>query len=116
MNVQRLVPLVICGLILAPSSAGPQAPGDAHGPVLGQVSTPLSDGRSLFSGGQRANEGPGDTLVAVDPRTGTTSFSSLQHPRAWHTATVLPDGTVLIFGGLGISGRVLADPERFDPE
>ena len=36
------------------------------------------------------------------------------HPRGWHTATVLPDGTVFILGGVGAKALV-AQAELFDP-
>src|SRR5262249_29686646 len=32
-----------------------------------------------------------------------------------HTATVLPDGTVFIFGGIGNDGKILGKSELFDP-
>jgi hypothetical protein len=35
--------------------------------------------------------------------------------RAWHTATILPDGGVLIMGGRGVTGDLLSSAERFDP-
>ncbi len=42
--------------------------------------------------------------------------NGLQDARAWHTATTLPDGTVLIVGGVDASGRVVETTERFDPD
>src|SRR5205085_1182636 len=44
----------------------------------------------------------------------TALAATLRHPRAWHTATVLPDGNVFIFGGLDAQG-VVAESELFDP-
>ena len=35
--------------------------------------------------------------------------------RNWHTATALPDGRVLIAGGIDAGGHVLSAPEIFDP-
>jgi hypothetical protein len=35
--------------------------------------------------------------------------------RAWHSATVLPDGTVVVMGGLGADGQVIGAVEVFDP-
>ncbi|MGA8367491.1 MAG: RHS repeat-associated core domain-containing protein [Candidatus Acidiferrales bacterium] len=57
------------------------------------------------------------TAAIRDPQTGTTTTlrSGLHEPRAWHTATVLPNGTVLIFGGVGANGHVQAIAELFDP-
>src|SRR5262249_16808260 len=51
-----------------------------------------------------------------DPRTGmTAALTPLEPARAWHTATVLPDGTVLILGGVGPNGQALAEAQRLDP-
>jgi RHS repeat-associated protein len=36
--------------------------------------------------------------------------------RAWHSATVLPDGTVLIFGGIDSSRQPMAEPQILDPQ
>jgi hypothetical protein len=35
--------------------------------------------------------------------------------RAWHTATLLPDGTVLVLGGIDAAGQVIDSAELFDP-
>jgi len=35
--------------------------------------------------------------------------------RAWHTATVLPDGLMLVLGGLGNNKEVVSTAELFDP-
>jgi len=39
----------------------------------------------------------------------------MEMPRAYHSATLLPDGRVLIFGGVGATGNVIGDAEYFDP-
>ena len=109
-----------CGLaflfgILLPSASGPQTAGRASA-ILGQSDTLLPDGRWLRLGGE---SGGGVLAVAeiFDPHSGTSvrPTSGLQHPRAWHSATVLADGSVLILGGVGTDGHVMESIERFDP-
>jgi len=89
----------------------------------GHTATILSDGRVLVAGGT----GPGGTPLAsaevYDPPTGNWSpTGSLSTARSFHTATALGDeisGTsdrrVLVAGGTGPSGTILASTEIYDP-
>lgn len=81
--------------------------------VAGQRATELPDGRWLLTGGQ----GREASAAIWDPATGAAvpARGALQTPRAWHSATLLPDGSVLIVGGLDSRGTVLSAPERFVP-
>jgi N-acetylneuraminic acid mutarotase len=84
------------------------------------TATLLSDGRVLIVGGlqERAAGSQGLASVEVyDPVSGTWSITgSLNSGRAEHTATLLPDGTVLVTGGnAGYSGPALASVEIYDP-
>ena len=79
----------------------------------------LPAGRLLAAGGSRletpwiladpddsATEGPTFASLAVifDPVTGLWSLGpELSEPRVDHSATVLPDGRVLIAGGIGVT-------------
>ncbi len=82
----------------------------------GQSKTLMPDGRWLIIGGETAKGVLGAAAIQ-DSKTGalTRLPSSLLHARAWHTATLLPNGTVLVFGGLGANGRVVSTAEVFDP-
>jgi len=80
----------------------------------------LADGRVLVTGGHSAGErarlGVSDSAEIWEPATGT--FRQLPRPmavaRAGHSATLLPDGRVLIAGGYSTAaGYVFA--EIFDP-
>jgi len=82
--------------------------------------TMLRDGRILICGGT-ANANIGgvlDTAEIYDPAAGTFSRTgTMMQARQGHTATLLPDGTVLIAGGsMNIGFRSeLASAEIYDP-
>ena len=83
------------------------------------TATLLPDGRVLITGGFR-EEGTSEIAIAnaeiFDPE--TNSFiptGDLHEARSSHTATLLPNGLVLIVGGWGVNGR-LASAELYDPQ
>ena len=56
------------------------------------------------------------SVELFDPGTGRwTSEESTADARSGHTATLLPDGTVLVAGGALGFGRVVASAEVYDP-
>lgn len=79
-------------------------------------STLLPDGRWLLLGGS-GPQGPVSTATLKDPVTGVVTVlpSGLLHARTGHTATLLPNGAVLIFGGADGTGHLVAATEMFDP-
>ncbi len=83
----------------------------------GEARTLLADGRVLVTGGM-IDGSPSSAVVIEDLATGrrTTLSSRLERARAWHTATVLPDGTIAIVGGIGTNGTVASDVEFFNPK
>jgi len=84
-----------------------------------QEATLLADGRVLVSGGDPAGwiyDGPFVASAEIyDPKTGTfTPTGSMVDTLTNQTATLLPDGRVLIAGGY--NGKTdVADAELFDP-
>lgn len=97
----------------------PDGPTEAAGRLVqarsGHTSTPLADGRVLVVGGtwtdweQAQNDDPEVWAGAYheltsaevwDPTTGTSQLAGrMSLPRSGHTATLLPDGRVLVIGG-----------------
>ncbi len=82
------------------------------------TATLLQDGRVLIVGGTRLEDNRWVSLSDAeiyDPVTGTFSLTgSLNDARYEHTATLLPDGKVLITGGFGTQDG-LASAELYDP-
>jgi hypothetical protein len=99
---------------------------DAFQPA-GQLRTPrwdftltaLPDGRALAAGGAD-DYGRGHWTAqcdVYDPKTNAwTSTGDLHVARRGHTATLLPDGHVLIAGGLGRDEHPIAELEIWDPK
>jgi hypothetical protein len=83
----------------------------------GHAATLLPDGRVLVVGGgaeETLMEGAprSDTAEVYDPAQGTwTAIRRLTEPRAAFTATLLPDGSVLVAGG----NPSFASAERYEP-
>jgi RHS repeat-associated protein len=84
--------------------------------IPGQTATKLADGKLLLLGGESGGRGT-STASIWDPTTNVTTrlSNSLNQGRAWHTATVLPDGLVLILGGVSNGNQIVATAELFDP-
>src|SRR6185295_12443936 len=84
------------------------------------TATRLLDGRVLVTGGLNAgsNTSNHDTVEIYDPATGTWSFAaSMSTRRGRHTATLLPNGDVLVVGGaqVGSMASVTASAEIYLP-
>jgi hypothetical protein len=83
------------------------------------TATLLSDGRVLIAGGFH-QEGTAEVAIAsaeiYDPATNTfTPTGDMTEAHVGHTATLLPDGQVLIVGGWSTAGRT-ARAELYDPQ
>lgn len=83
------------------------------------TATLLPDGKVLIAGGFR-EEGTFEIPIAsaeiYDPQTNTfTQTGKMNEARSGHTATLLPNGLVLIAGGWGVNGRT-STTELYDPQ
>ena len=119
-RASRIADLLVLSILLA-STAIAQSPGTFI--PTGSMTTPrflhtatlLADGRVLIAGGQRIDPPAVFTTLSsaeiYDPRTGTfTATGNMTTARSRHTATLLPNGKVLIAGGADDSSAELYDP------
>jgi Big-like domain-containing protein/galactose oxidase-like protein len=93
-------------------------PVDSLSPVtpphaVGQTATLLPDGRWLLVGGIVAGH-VSDTIELADGSGERRIELNLQIARTAHTATVLPNGSVFVFGGTDERGNLIADAEIID--
>lgn len=84
------------------------------------TATPLPNGRVLIAGGTIASTGglPDPTTSSelwTTDAPSPTAGAELTEPRGGHTATLLPDGRVLLVGGYGHGGTALSSVEIWEP-
>jgi hypothetical protein len=104
------------GPIALAQSQGAFAPtGNMTTERMAHTATLLTNGKVLVAGGTTsfARRPVWDSVELYDPPTGTFALTnSMTTPRAGHTATLLPDGRVLIAGG---DASKVGTAELYDP-
>ena len=101
-----------------PNTARWSNTGNLIGPRYGHTATLLQNGTVLIAGGTNDPELFSFLTSAelYDPGTGTWSGSgNLNTERYHHTATLLPNGKVLVAGGYNWSFQSLSSAELYDP-
>jgi hypothetical protein len=106
-----------------PASGTWRATGSLATARIGHTATLLPNGKVLVVGGAVSSGDPYEdffTFLAsaelYDPASGTwTATGSLATARSGPTATLLPNGKVLVAGGAVSSGTYLASAELYDP-
>jgi hypothetical protein len=125
MKTSLVIPLLLGVFSNVPiamaQSAGAFSPtGNLTTPREEHTATLLPNGKVLIAGGDATSDGTRVLVSAelYDPSTGTfTATGDMTTPRAAHSATLLPNGKVLISGGFSIPGnsRDMASAELYDP-
>ncbi|MBA8890004.1 YD repeat-containing protein, partial [Dokdonella fugitiva] len=75
----------------------------------------LPDGSRLELGGLVDGVSTAGAVMTSEPANEKPLDASMLHPRSGHTATVLPDGRVFIWGGVDDHGKIVRSGEWFDP-
>jgi len=84
------------------------------------TATLLSSGKVLVVGGKGIQQGigefPQNSAELYDPISNTWSQQgSMSTPRAFHTATLLPSGALLVTGGMSNTNHIEQSSELYDP-
>ncbi len=120
-----LIALCICGFVLpAQQAALAQSMSEDVASILrgarpklaeGQTATHLPDGRWLVLGFGVGASGEHAAMIDASGARTVLPAGTFQR-RHHHSATLMPDGAVLVIGGTNSSGQLLDLVERYDPQ
>jgi N-acetylneuraminic acid mutarotase len=80
------------------------------------TATVMSDGRVLVAGGESDGSSRIGSADIFDPQSNKwTTTGSMAQPRSGAMSALLPDGRVIVVGGLG-ANTILASAEIYDPQ
>jgi N-acetylneuraminic acid mutarotase len=96
---------ILTAEVFDPASGTWTPTGSLTQPRAAHTATLLPDGKVLVAGGMSNSSSTWGTILAsaevYDPTSGQwTTTGALNSPHAWHTATLLPDGQVLVASGV----------------
>jgi len=91
-----------------------ETPNDPPVAAPGQAVTQLPNGSWMLTGGTIGGQ-VSDTITVQAGSEGGAFSASLIYARSGHSATVLPNGSVFIFGGIGPDGRLVETAELINP-
>src|ERR1700674_2406337 len=121
-----VIPLLFLGtasqpsIVMAQSAGRFTATGNMTTARSGHTATVLPNGKVLIAGGENSPNSPVAysylaSAELYDPSTGvSTPTGDMSTARSGHSATLLPDGRVLITGG-GNAAVAVASAELYDP-
>ena len=103
-----------------PTTGTWSATGSLHTARYFHTATLLPNGQVLVAGGETncsflACDYSTDTAELYDPATGRWSHTGNLSHRAYHTATLLPNGQVLVAGGVSVGFTNISSAEIYDP-
>lgn len=84
--------------------------------AIGGMMTAVLAPALMAASGQEAHAAPAAPTAPLPPAVRSIPALAAPVTRMLHTATVLPDGRVLVVGGVGAANRALSSVQIYDPQ